>query len=1451
MHGIKHMTNRIWLLVLCTIAPFLLLTLFLQPSALALLSSHNDSVAGCTHCNLSQIDQLTSSKVDAALQSVMTTASADESIRFIVHLRVKSTLPTLTNITNLTDHRTQLVASLQETAVSSQSALIPTLDALKQSGDISQYRSLWINNSIAVTGNSDVITQLSLNASVASITLDVGRQYFKNPDQSSLYNFIQATTGLTSSIKSWGIDKIMAPAVWHGLGITGTGVTVAIMDSGVDWQHPDLLPNYRGNLGNNSFDHTSNWYYPVDPSVTVPTDTLGHGTHVAGTAVGQNGIGVAPGANWIAVGLTDKTGLIYDSNIHAGFEWLLAPGGNSALAPDIINNSWGAPNTATTFYEDIEVLQAAGIITIFSAGNDGPSSSTISTPGSYTNTIAIGASDEIDEVAWFSSRGPSLLTDEVHPHIVAPGTQIISSLPNNTYGILHGTSMAAPHTAGTTALMLAANPALTREQVLARLKGTAVSIAPTHPNFDSGWGRLNAYEAVKPYVNTGSLQGVVTGNGQPLPSVVVTITNSTGQNFYIETDTNGNYQASLRPGVYEISSAPFGFFATTLTNITVIAGQTTTQNINLTAVPQGTIYGTVVDNATNLPISGAKITVEGMSITAVTNANGQYSISIPLQQAKLTATATGYRLSHAIRLPNQTQSIQQNFSLTSSPNILLVDAGSWGFASKIDYYKSSLNALNYAFDSWPIRHPVNDTPSPDDLTGYDVVIWSDPRHSPGFIDATGTITNFLESGGNLLISGQNLAAYDGSFYRRQAWWGEYLGAIYTGKTAVSHPLTGTENTAFSGLSFTLNGNQSAQNQVEIDTSHPSNYSFITNGIFTYKDDFFAGLQATACQPYNLIYLGFGLEGVNSGQARQEILQRAFNAFDASPTMIGSRWENNDINEFAVRGDQLVYTVTLRNLSETVTDTFTISAESQLWETNIVTETLTLGPCAAGKTAVSITVPANVASDSFHNSELTAVSGFNPFDTSTLTLQHKTPGDILLVDDDRWYDQRERFTAQLDSMHLRYDVWSTSEGGLARPSPSTKFLNEFDIVVWFTGYDWFAPITSQERASLTTYLQNGGRLFLTSQDFLFYHQNTTLTRDLLGVIDYRESISPTAVYAGHRPQTSVNIAGPLEQSYDPYRNFSDGIIPGTTSTPLYWHNEGLPAAIATDGGNYRAVLMSLPLETITETVRLLVMNDIVGWLGDLGDSSFIVDQRTGGAGAARTYTITIRNIASAPANWVTAVNTLPANLTIDVNSISGGATYNPATRELRWSSELASGAVHQISYQATPANGLPAATLLENKLTLKYDRHNLVFDQFANIWISTPDLTQSTISAEVNKPLSPTAVTYTIQLHNNGLAATNGISSTWVIPDRLNLITSTVTTTGGTASFLKNRLIWQGDLNPGQMMTITLPFTRTAATKLTHIPTAIIIQDGVTSTLLREHELILKPYQVVLPIVAKE
>lgn len=162
---------------------------------------------------------------------------------------------------------------------------------------------------------------------------------------------------------------IHAPEAWAAFGITGTGVVVANIDIRMDWLHPALQRAYRGYDPRGFHRHAGNWFDATGMGAVYPVDGNGHGTRPMGLMVGE-GIGVAPGARWIAARAFDAQGYALHSWIHAAFEWILAPEGDPALAPDILN--WGNPNGwDTTFSEDLTALRAAGIFVVFSAGNKG------------------------------------------------------------------------------------------------------------------------------------------------------------------------------------------------------------------------------------------------------------------------------------------------------------------------------------------------------------------------------------------------------------------------------------------------------------------------------------------------------------------------------------------------------------------------------------------------------------------------------------------------------------------------------------------------------------------------------------------------------------------------------------------------------------------------------------------------------------------------------------------------------------------------------------------------------------------------------------------------------------------------------------------------------------------------------------------------------------------------
>jgi subtilisin family serine protease len=268
----------------------------------------------------------------------------------------------------------------------------------------------------------------------------------------------------------WNISMIGADKVWDEFNARGEGIVVGQSDSGVDGNHPAIAKQYRGY--NSSDDY--NWFDPWD-GTTSPNDENGHGTHTTGTILGANGIGIAPEAQWIGCVNLDRNlgnpALYLDC-----MQFMLAPfpqGGNPLTDGDptkaahVLNNSWGCPEIEgcdpAALLPAADNLRNAGIFVVVSTGNDGPMCETVASPLSlYDSVFSVGAVDQFGNMADFSSRGPVTAdgSGRVKPDIVAPGVDILSSLPNGTYGANSGTSMAGPHVAGVVALIWSAQPDL-------------------------------------------------------------------------------------------------------------------------------------------------------------------------------------------------------------------------------------------------------------------------------------------------------------------------------------------------------------------------------------------------------------------------------------------------------------------------------------------------------------------------------------------------------------------------------------------------------------------------------------------------------------------------------------------------------------------------------------------------------------------------------------------------------------------------------------------------------------------------------------------------------------------------------------------------------------------------------------------------------------------------------
>lgn len=342
---------------------------------------------------------------------------------------------------------------------------------------------LWAANAVATEVDRATLDELQRTRSVDRIYLDREIQVLVRPEAQGRVDVVEGLTA--ESAESYGIGRIRADEARQVRGLSGAGIRVGVIDSGVDADHPALAGKVVA-------------FRDFLKGRTEAYDDLGHGTHCAATIAGPPGIGVAPGARLVVAKALNHQGNGSISGFLEAMQWMLDPDGDPLTddEPRIVSNSWGAPaaalgETRDLFREMVRAWRQAGIVPLFAVGNFGPDVETV--PAGYPEAFAVGATDQ-DDVVWEDSAGSIHEYDGeqvVKPDLTAPGVAVLSAYPDGGYAHMNGSSMACPHVAGAMALALEADPDAEVDDLEVAFGSSSVELGEEGQDSRYGEGRID------------------------------------------------------------------------------------------------------------------------------------------------------------------------------------------------------------------------------------------------------------------------------------------------------------------------------------------------------------------------------------------------------------------------------------------------------------------------------------------------------------------------------------------------------------------------------------------------------------------------------------------------------------------------------------------------------------------------------------------------------------------------------------------------------------------------------------------------------------------------------------------------------------------------------------------------------------------------------------------------
>jgi subtilisin family serine protease len=676
------------------------------------------------------------SVLDGELQSVLSRAPSDAAVPFVAVLRVRANPITLRAETDRlrlegrrAEARTRAIAALKGVADRTQGPVFGLLRAAQRNGRATRVTPLWVANAIAGEATPEVIRALALLPAVERVIWDpvtpVDLQSDEIVPTHGLRSLAAGPAGGRDPSIGWNLVRIGAPQAWSQ-GHTGQGIVVAIIDTGVDYTHPDLADHIWRNADeiprngidddfNGFVDDTLGWDFVFgtnNPMGEGPTD---HGTRSAGLVAGDGTGGVATGVAPDAVIMPIKASGGAWSNLYSGIQYAIDNGAD--VISMSVSQKWHFnPRPDYSLWRQItDNVLAAGVFHANSIGNEGDNLETDPVPfnvaapgcnpapwiateqyvvGGISSVTGVGAIDSLGYLDDFSSRGPSAwediaarwpeypyaVPDEyrdypysngerglIKPDILAPGDEVLSTKQGGGYLSFSGTSAACPHVAGAMAILLAAHPELTPSQMAMVLQRSASDLGPRGKDNAYGAGLLRIPGALTLAADLSTycrVAGAVrdTVSGDSLPGALVDWLEGWRSD---STNVSGRFELMAQAGVATLVTRCFGYRPDTL-QLALAPGDTLDLSIGLGRWPTGELTGLVRDSESGLPIEGAVVSVPNTPARPeTTGPDGAYAFHAFLADTTLPLRVVrfGYgRVDTQVRVPADS-SAQQDFTL--------------------------------------------------------------------------------------------------------------------------------------------------------------------------------------------------------------------------------------------------------------------------------------------------------------------------------------------------------------------------------------------------------------------------------------------------------------------------------------------------------------------------------------------------------------------------------------------------------------------------------------------------------------------------------------------------------------------------------------------------------------------------------------------------------------------